>query len=62
MYIGLTSVNLLFRNRLSKADLPTLTSPTRTTLQSILASVKRCLTLPILIWNSCEDSTVKILY
>ena len=58
----LTSVNLLFRNLLSKADLPTRTSPTRTTLQSILASVKRCLTLPILILNSFEESTVKILY
>ena len=40
--------------RLTSADLPTRTSPTRTTLQSCLNSLKRCLTLPIL----CNLSTL----
>ena len=50
----LTSLNLLLMNRLTRADLPTRTSPTRTTLHSCLTWVKRCLTLPILdgIWST----------
>ena len=50
----LTSLNLLLMKRLTSADLPTRTSPTRTTLQSCLNSLKRCLTLPIL----CNWSTL----
>ena len=45
-------------NRLTRADLPTRTSPTRTTLHSCLTWVKRCLTLPILgkgIWSTLEE-------
>ena len=43
-----TSLNLLFMKKLTSADLPTRTSPTRTTLQSCLNLLKRCLMLLIL--------------
>ena len=42
-----TSENLLFMNLLMSEDLPTLASPTRTTLQSWRASARRWRTLPI---------------
>ena len=45
-----TSLNLLLMNLLTRADFPTLQSPTRTTLQSCLGSDKRWRTLPIIDW------------
>ena len=53
----LTSLNLLLIKRLTSEDLPTRTSPTKTTLQSCLTSVKRCLTLPIfwIFWSTLKN-------
>lgn len=59
----LTSENLLWIKRLTSADLPTRTSPTRTTLQSWRTSSKRCLTLPILLTIlNLDSSTLGLKY